>query len=353
MFKLALTAGHYLGTPGKRCLKSLDPNETREWWLNNRIADEIERLLKSYKDIEILRTDDTTGHKEITLADRVNAANRFGADFYLSVHHNAGINGGSGGGIVNYVYTRASAESHAWSKDLYNELINLTGLKGDRSTPLATANFYETKYTNMPAVLLELGFMDSRSDVPVILTEEYAMRCAQACVNIIVKRAGLKKNESAPAAPKPVQPKPSTTILKRGSEGEKVERLQNLLNLLGYNCGVSDGDFGGNTEKAVIAFQQANKLSADGMYGPASHAAMLKILTSINLILKKSYSKSNRVIALQEIISDFGYDCGSQDGIYGNKTAEGVKDFQRSRGLTTDGICGPKTISKFTEYLQL
>ena len=31
IFKLALNAGHGLYTEGKRCLKSLDPKETREW----------------------------------------------------------------------------------------------------------------------------------------------------------------------------------------------------------------------------------------------------------------------------------------------------------------------------------
>ena len=40
-FKIALTAGHYKYTAGKRCLKSIDPNETREWWLNDRIADKV------------------------------------------------------------------------------------------------------------------------------------------------------------------------------------------------------------------------------------------------------------------------------------------------------------------------
>ena len=39
MFKIALNAGHYLNTAGKRCLKKLDKNETREWVLNNRICD--------------------------------------------------------------------------------------------------------------------------------------------------------------------------------------------------------------------------------------------------------------------------------------------------------------------------
>jgi hypothetical protein len=48
MFKLALSAGHYLYEAGKRCLKSIDTNETREWWLNDRIADRIQVLLSEY-----------------------------------------------------------------------------------------------------------------------------------------------------------------------------------------------------------------------------------------------------------------------------------------------------------------
>ena len=60
----------------------------------------VETILGGYTGIEILRTDDTTGKTEVTLAQRVKKANSFGADFYLSIHHNAGINGGSGGGIV-------------------------------------------------------------------------------------------------------------------------------------------------------------------------------------------------------------------------------------------------------------
>lgn len=35
---IALDAGHYNDTPGKRCLKRIDPNETRERFLNARRA---------------------------------------------------------------------------------------------------------------------------------------------------------------------------------------------------------------------------------------------------------------------------------------------------------------------------
>ena len=199
-FKFALTAGHYLGTPGKRCLKSLDPKETREWVLNDRIADKVEKLLQSYTGWELIRTDDTTGKKDVSLQARTNAANNYKADFYLSIHHNAGINGGKGGGIVAYIHNNASAASAEWQKDLYSALIAATGLKGNRSQPLAKANLHEVRETKMPAVLLELGFMDSQTDVPVILTEKYADQCAAAIVKVLVERGKLAKKPTAPAA---------------------------------------------------------------------------------------------------------------------------------------------------------
>jgi N-acetylmuramoyl-L-alanine amidase len=193
-FKIALTAGHYMNTPGKRCMKKLDPQETREWWLNDRIADKVEKLLKNYTGYQLIRTDDTTGKKDISLTARTNAANNFKADFYLSIHHNAGANGGTAGGIVAIVYSKgASAESIAWQKDLYNALIAATGLKGNRATPLAKNNLHEVRETKMPAVLLELGFMDSATDVPIILTEKFADQCAEAIVKVLVKRGGLKQ----------------------------------------------------------------------------------------------------------------------------------------------------------------
>ena len=193
MFKIALTAGHYKYTSGKRCLKKLDKNETREWVLNDRIADKVEKLLKSYEGYSLIRTDDTTGEKAIELKERISAANKFGADIYISIHHNAGIAGGKGGGIVAYTYTKVSQVTKEWQRELYEAIIAATGLKGNRAQPLATANLAECRDTAMPAVLLELGFMDSTTDVPVILSEKYATACAEAIVSVLVKRGNLVK----------------------------------------------------------------------------------------------------------------------------------------------------------------
>ena len=85
----AIDAGHYIDTPGKRCLKSIDPGETREWVLNSRIADKVQERLRGYR-CATMRVDDVTGEKEISLSKRVALANQADADLYLSFHHNAG-----------------------------------------------------------------------------------------------------------------------------------------------------------------------------------------------------------------------------------------------------------------------
>lgn len=198
MFKIALGAGHGIHTAGKRCLKSLDPNETREWWLNDRICDYIESDLKEYDGYSLLRLDDSDdGEENVPLATRTNKANAWGADFYLSIHHNAGVNGGTGGGIVAYMYPGASATTKAWRDELYDSLIAHTGLKGNRSKPKDAGDYFVLRKTKMPAVLLELGFMDSRTDVPVILSDDYAQKCAKAIVEVIVKRGKLTKKATS------------------------------------------------------------------------------------------------------------------------------------------------------------
>lgn len=69
-------------------------------------------------------------------------------------------------------------------------------------------------------------------------------------------------------------------LLKKGSKGEDVTMLQELLLELGYELPKygADGDYGSETVAAVKAFQQDNGLTADGKYGEKSHAALMGIL---------------------------------------------------------------------------
>lgn len=228
MFKIALTAGHHKYTAGKRIPKNLDQNETREWTLNDRICDRIEERLKGYEGYALIRTDDTTGEKGISNTARITAANNFGADIYLSIHHNAGIKGGKGGGIVAYVYPKVDEVTRSWQKELYEALIKHTGLKGNRAAPLASSNLQELRETKMPAVLLELGFMDSATDLPIILSSDYADKCADAIVEVLVRRGGLTKKQTAEKVLYHVQ-------VGAFSKRENAEKLAAELQKLGYD----------------------------------------------------------------------------------------------------------------------
>ena len=55
--------------------------------------------------------------------------------------------------------------------------------------------------------------------------------------------------------------------LKVGCSGADVKRLQETLNRLGFKCGNADGIFGQKTKTAVMAFQSAYGLTADGVVG--------------------------------------------------------------------------------------
>lgn len=187
---VALDAGHGMKTAGKRCLKSLDPNQTREWYLNDRIMDKVENMLQAY-DCTVLRVDDTTGAKDISLSARVKAANTAKADIYISMHHNAGLSGRSGGGTVVF-YSSSKAERGVQAQKLYEAIVSRTGLRGNRSQKVVKKGFYVIKNTNMPAFLAENGFMDSPDDVPVILSEQHAQRTAEGVAYFITSLLQLK-----------------------------------------------------------------------------------------------------------------------------------------------------------------
>lgn len=66
-------------------------------------------------------------------------------------------------------------------------------------------------------------------------------------------------------------------VLKMGSQGPAVTKLQQYLNQLGAQVAV-DGAFGMDTRTAVLAVQQRLKVSSDGVVGPATWAAISEAL---------------------------------------------------------------------------
>lgn len=85
---------------------------------------------------------------------------------------------------------------------------------------------------------------------------------------------------------------------------------------------------------AIVLFsvQQTSKLEDAAAYEQDIEAAVLK-----------EGSRGSDVKTVQDKLRRWGYYTGSVDGIYGPKTKEAVKYFQRKNGLTADGIVGKKT----------
>lgn len=78
-----------------------------------------------------------------------------------------------------------------------------------------------------------------------------------------------------------------------------------------------------------------------GLYTPDELAKLVK--GDFTRMLKKGM-KGEDVRTMQVYLNALGYNCGTADGIFGNKTVEAVKAFQEAEGLTVDGIAGTQTL---------
>ena len=88
---------------------------------------------------------------------------------------------------------------------------------------------------------------------------------------IVGKLTWAKLYDATPVSVTPVTTQP---MLRTGSRGDAVRKLQELLNAKGYTCGNVDGIFGSKTYAAVLEFQKANSLGVDGIVGPLTWAKL-------------------------------------------------------------------------------
>jgi peptidoglycan hydrolase-like protein with peptidoglycan-binding domain len=136
-------------------------------------------------------------------------------------------------------------------------------------------------------------------------------------------------------------------ILKNGSTGAAVTKLQQNLKAAGYDPGPIDGDFGPKTEAAVKGYQQAQGLKADGIVGPKTwnklaNSSAPSTSPSSQPTLKQG-SKGAAVKVLQQKLAAAGYSAGAIDGSFGAKTKAALIAFQEANGLSANGVCGPQT----------
>ncbi len=127
-------------------------------------------------------------------------------------------------------------------------------------------------------------------------------------------------------------------LLRQGSSGPEVSRIQSQLGIS------ADGVFGPATKAAVIAYQQKMGLLVDGIVGPQTRGALGGNTTSgtSGASTNDSGPKPSQsvTVAVQQKLGL------SADGAYGPQTRSAVKAFQARNGLEADGIVGPATMAK-------
>ncbi len=156
--------------------------------------------------------------------------------------------------------------------------------------------------------------------------------------------------------------------LKYGDSGERVRELQTALNKLGFTTNGIDGRFGAGTKRAVISFQKANGLTADGLAGAKTVELALNLAKNAggasssddekpaNTSNEGSNGKYTRTLrkgmmgddvrTMQQKLRELGYYFSTVDGVFGAGSAAAVKAFQKNNGLAADGVAGSGTFKK-------
>ncbi|MEB3232271.1 MAG: peptidoglycan-binding protein, partial [Leptolyngbyaceae bacterium] len=151
--------------------------------------------------------------------------------------------------------------------------------------------------------------------------------------------------------------------LEVGDQGPSVETLQNQLTRLGYYDGPITGYFGSLTEAALIRFQSAQGLTADGIVGSATESALDRALGQSSSTAGSAAPNPNdgvwevgeagaTVTTIQRQLQVLGFYNAPIDGDFGSNTEAAVRDFQRSRSLTVDGKVGPQTMATLSAAAQ-
>ena len=118
---------------------------------------------------EVLGTSNAT-----SLAARVNAANSWGADYFISIHCNANENPAINGSEV-YVYREGSPAAQL-ARNVLDAIVARVGTKdnGVRVNP----SLYVLRRTRMPAILVELAYITNAQDVQKLVNDQYAFAYA-------------------------------------------------------------------------------------------------------------------------------------------------------------------------------
>lgn len=172
--KIFIDPGHGGNNPG-----AVSETGLREADVNLDVALKLGRLLttRGYE-VKYSRVENET----VSLTQRANMANEWGANYFVSIHCNSNVDPDIGGTSTYYYRTRTVAEEFATVVN--NNLVRQIELK---DLGIFTANFAVLRKTSMPAILVELAFISNPTEAQLLSTNTFRQNCAIGIFNGIVQ----------------------------------------------------------------------------------------------------------------------------------------------------------------------
>lgn len=197
-------------------------NGLQEKDLTLTISKHIRDILQDeFKNVEIRMTRDTDIFVE--LSDRSEMANQWDADYFMSIH----VNAGGGSGFESYIHTTRTKGSVEAQETMHPAIIDSIEVR-DRGKK--DANFAVLRETRMPAILTENLFIDHSNDAALLKDFSFLQKIAWGHVTALEKAFHLQKKSS------------STTLYRVIVDGLQIgayEEHDNILNQVKKHLGLA------------------------------------------------------------------------------------------------------------------
>src|SRR5690625_4423655 len=280
MVKIMIDPGHGGNDPGAVGKKSKEKDNVLK------VAKKLKTLLEKYgHTVKMTRSTDVF----ISLSQRANMANSWGADYFISLHNNAASS--SATGFETFVYNGGvSQKTKQFQNAIHGKIAAHIGIH-DRGKK--RANFAVLRQTKMPAVLIEYAFISNVNDEKILINEVNKL-AELTCDGVLDAIGGTIKAKPSKPNKQASIPKETTNkskkkyplpngVYSRRAHGNKslnaVKQIQRALNAANFKCGKVDGYYGAKTEDAVRRFQMVHDAyHVDGVYGKRTKTRLDKVV---------------------------------------------------------------------------